>query len=371
MTVAFWGSSLVSAYWNGAATYYRGILRALARRGHTITFFEPDAYDRQKHRDIPDPEWARIVVYDAANEEEVTRHLRWSEACDVVVKASGVGVLDQELEAHVSNFPASVCKVFWDVDAPSTLERIANDPADPFHQALKRFDVVLTYGGGQRVTDEYEARGARECHAIYNALDPDVHHPVEPEARFRGDLAFLGNRLPDREARVDEFFLRAARQVPEKRFLLGGNGWADKPMSGNVTYLGHVYTKDHNALNCSAHAVLNISRDSMARYGFSPATRVFEAAGAAACLITDEWEGIDYFFSPGSELLVARNGDEVAQMLNQLDPLRARAIGEAARRRVLADHTYEGRGGLVEAVLTEQLARVRDATSWQATEMNV
>jgi len=366
VNIAFWGSSLVSAYWNGAATYYRGILRALGRRGHTITFFEPDAYDRQKHRDIPDPEWARIVVYHAGNPEQVNRHLRWCESCDVVVKASGVGVLDEELETRVSGFPASVCKVFWDVDAPSTLERIANDAADPFHQALKQFDLVLTYGGGNRVTDEYRHRGAKECHAIYNALDPDVHHQVEPEQRFRGDLAFLGNRLPDREARVDEFFFRAAEQTPEKRFLLGGNGWADKPMTSNVTYLGHVYTKDHNALNCSAQAVLNISRDSMARYGFSPATRVFEAAGAAACLITDEWEGIDYFFSPGNELLVARNGHEVAEIIKQLDPVRARAIGEAARKRVLADHTYEGRGELVQAVLTEQLARVR-----YSMEMNV
>ena len=366
MNIAFWGSSLVSAYWNGAATYYRGILRALARRGHSVTFFEPDAYDRQKHRDIPDPEWARIVVYDARNDGDVARHFRWSERCDVVVKASGVGVLDEELEARVSRLPASVCKVFWDVDAPTTLERIANNPADPFHQALKRFDVVLTYGGGKRVTDEYQERGAKVCHAIYNGLDPDVHHPVEPEDRFRGDVVFLGNRLPDREARVDEFFFRAAQEAPEERFLLGGNGWADKPMTSNVTYLGHVYTKDHNALNCSAQAVLNISRDSMARYGFSPATRVFEAAGAAACLITDEWEGIEYFFSPGSEIVVAKNGKEVAEIIKQLDPIRARAIGEAALKRVLADHTYEGRGGLVEAVLTEQLSQIR-----HSMEMNV
>ncbi|MFL6416373.1 MAG: glycosyltransferase [Bryobacteraceae bacterium] len=371
MKIAFWGSSLVSAYWNGAATYYRGILRALARRGHTITFFEPDAYDRQKHRDIPDPEWARIVVYDAGNREEVNRHLRWSESCDVVVKASGVGVLDEELEARVSGLPASLCKVFWDVDAPSTLERISNNPADPFYRTLKHFDVVLTYGGGTRVTDEYVSRGAKECHAIYNALDPDVHHPVEPEARFRGDLAFLGNRLPDREARVDEFFFRAARETPEKRFLLGGNGWADKPMTSNVTYLGHVYTKDHNALNCSALAVLNISRDSMARYGFSPATRVFEAAGAAACLITDEWEGIEHFFSPGTEVLVAKSGAEVAGIIKQLDHERARAIGEAARKRVLADHTYEGRGGLVQAVLTEQLSRLRQGTIRQPKELTI
>jgi spore maturation protein CgeB len=356
LKIAFWGSSLVSAYWNGAATYYRGILRALAQSGHIITFFEPDAYDRQKHRDIPDPEWARIVVYNADNQDEVRHHLSSSAACDVVVKASGVGVLDQDLEARVSAMPLSVCKVFWDVDAPATLERLASNPNDPFHRALKRFDLVLTYGGGNRVTDEYKRIGARDCFAIYNAFDPDVHFPVEPEERFACDLSFLGNRLPDREARVEEYFLKAAMLAPSKRFLLGGSGWADKTIPQNVTYIGHVYTKDHNAFNCSALAVLNISRDSMARYGFSPATRVFEAAGAAACLITDNWEGIDSFLQPEKEILIAHDGGEVARILLGLSADRTRSIGEAARQRVLQDHTYRQRGRLVEDVLQNALS---------------
>src|SRR5689334_23612988 len=122
LNIAFFGSSLVSAYWNGAATYYRGIIRALDQLGHSVTFYEPDAYDRQKHRDIPDPEWARIVVYNAQNQNEVNRHLAICENFDVVVKASGVGVRDEFLERRVSAMPASVCKVFWDVDAPATLD---------------------------------------------------------------------------------------------------------------------------------------------------------------------------------------------------------------------------------------------------------
>lgn len=351
MKIAFWGSSLVSAYWNGAATYYRGVLRALAQRGHRITFFEPDAYQRQEHRDIPDPEWARIVVYQAGDAAQVAEHLRWSEECDVVVKASGVGVLDEFLEARVGTIRPDVCKVFWDVDAPATLERMASDSADPFHRVLSRYDLVLTYGGGVRVTDEYRRNGARECCAIYNAFDPDVHYPVPPEERFRGDLSFLGNRLPDREARVEEFFIRAAQDAPAKSFLLGGSGWGDKQIPSNVKYVGHVYTRDHNALNCSAQFVLNISRDSMARYGFSPATRVFEAAGSAACLITDRWEGIEAFLQPEREILIADNGREVADLLGTVSPERACAIGEAARSRVLADHTYERRGRLVEDIL--------------------
>jgi spore maturation protein CgeB len=353
MRIAFWGSSLVSAYWNGAATYYRGVLRALAQLGHKITFFEPDAYNRQQHRDIEDPEWARIVVYDAEDRDKVNRHLAASARFDVAVKASGVGVLDELLEARVAAMPDSVCKVFWDVDAPATLERLGSNRSDPFHAALPRFDLVLTYGGGTRVTEGYRRAGARECFAIYNALDPDVHFPVAPDPRFGCDLSFLGNRLPDREARVDEFFLNAARLAPAQRFLLGGSGWSDKPVPPNVSYLGHVYTADHNAFNCSARAVLNISRDSMARYGFSPATRVFEAAGAAACLITDAWEGIDSFLQPGKEILVAHSGADVARLLQELGAERARSIGEAARQRVLAEHTYEQRGALVESVLRQ------------------
>lgn len=365
MRIGFWGSSLVSAYWNGAATYYRGILRALAALGNQITFFEPDAYDRQKHRDIEDPEWARIVVYDPKDEEQLNRHLAACGHLDVVVKASGVGVLDRFLEARAAAMPPQVCKVFWDVDAPATLERLAADENDPFHSVLPHFDLVLTYGGGERVTNQYRQIGARQCYAIYNALDPDIHHPAPLDARFECDLSFLGNRLPDREARVDEFFLKAAVSSPGKRLLLGGSGWADKPIPPNVRYLGHVYTGDHNALNCSSLAVLNISRESMARYGFSPATRVFEAAGAGACLITDAWEGIDSFLKPGKEVLVAEHGAGVARLLKELDHDRAREIGEAARKRVLADHTYQQRGQLVHALLLEGVA----AGQFAPTEM--
>ncbi|MBV8866455.1 MAG: glycosyltransferase [Acidobacteriaceae bacterium] len=357
MRLAFWGSSLVSAYWNGAATYYRGILRSLANLGFDITFFEPDAYDRQKHRDIADPEWARIVVYDPGDASVFERNLACSSSCDVVVKASGVGVLDEYLEARISQMPESVCKIFWDVDAPATLERLAMSPGDPFHLALRSFDLVLTYGGGKRVTDQYREAGARECFAIYNALDPDVHFPVAPDPAFACDLSFLGNRLPDREMRIEQFFLRAAQLAPQRTFLLGGNGWADKPIPPNVRYVGHVYTADHNALNCSATAVLNVSRESMARYGFSPATRVFEAAGAGACLITDDWAGIDSFLRPGREVLVAHDGYDVAKILQNLDAGQARSIGDAARARVLSEHTYDRRGALVKEILQETISR--------------
>jgi spore maturation protein CgeB len=351
MRIAFFGSSLVSAYWNGAATYYRGLLKALADRGHRITFYEPDAFDRQQHRDMDDPSWAQVVVY-PATEADVGRCLRHAAGADVVVKASGVGVFDALLEEAVLDLRRPGTRVaFWDVDAPATLERVEADLADPFRALVPAYDVVFTYGGGPPVIAAYVALGARACIPIYNALDPSTHYPVPPEDRFRSDLTFIGNRLPDREARVEEFFLKAAERLPRSRFLIGGSGWDSRPMPENVTSLGHVYTRDHNALNCSARAVLNINRDSMARYGFSPPTRVFEAAGAGACLITDAWEGIEAFLAPGEEVLVAANGDEVAKLLDGLGRRKARCIGEMARARILAHHTYARRAALVDSVL--------------------
>lgn len=188
---------------------------------------------------------------------------------------------------------------------------------------------------------------------IYNALDPATHHPVRPDPRFTTDLAFLANRLPDREARVEAFFLDAAARCPERSFLLGGNGWQDKAMPANVRAIGHVGTADHNGFNCSALATLNVARDSMASVGFSPATRVFEAAGAGACLITDAWEGIELFLMPGTEVLVAHDGADVVAHLIGLTPARARAIGDAARRRVLADHTYAKRALILDQLLRD------------------
>jgi spore maturation protein CgeB len=186
---------------------------------------------------------------------------------------------------------------------------------------------------------------------VYNALDPETHYPASPDARFMADLGLLANRLPDREGRIEEFFFRPAARSPKRYFVIGGNGWHQKSMPWNVNCVGHVRTTDHNTFNCSALAVLNVIRNSMARCGYSPPARVFEAAGAGACLITDAFEGIEVFLEPGKEVLVARNGDEVLEHLESLTTARARAIGRAACSRVLAEHTYRHRAMQLEHLL--------------------
>lgn len=361
MKIAFYGSSILSSYWNGAATYYRGLVKSLAGLGHDITFYEPDAYERQNHRDIEPPEWCRVVVYPATLEAVRNVTAQAAEA-DVVVKASGVGVFDEELLllAMAAARPDAL-KVWWDVDAPATLAELEQKSKAPLRQLLPQLDAVLTYGGGDSVVRSYEALGTRFCAPIYNALDPETHHPVPSDPRYRADLSFLGNRLPDREARVESFFLSAAEAAPHLSFLLGGSGWENKSLPPNVRALGHVATSEHNTFNCSPKAVLNINRDSMAARGFSPATRVFEAVGAGGCLITDAWEGIDSFLQPGEEVLVVHDGRELLNCLESLTPERAVEIGAAGRQRLLLEHTYRQRAQQVHEILTRRFRRATAA----------
>jgi spore maturation protein CgeB len=353
MKIFVFGSSITSSYWNGAATYYRGIYKNLRALAHEITFAEPDAYGRQQKRDTGDFSYVNSIVF--KTEGEIPALLQLASESDLVIKHSGVGVFDDLLEERVLECRSDRTRVaFWDVDAPATLERVEKNPSDPFRRLIPEYDAIFTYGGGQPVIEHYTRLGAVECHPIYNGLDPDTHFPVPPDPELKCDLVFVGNRLPDRERRVEDFFLRAAELAPEFSFALGGEGWAGKPMPNKVRWIGHVGTADHNRVNCSARIVLNINRDSMAGVGFSPPTRVFEAAGTGACLITDYWKGIETFFEPGCEILVANNAEEIVRHLRETTAAQARQIGERMRYRALRDHTYSLRAKEFDAILSRQ-----------------
>jgi spore maturation protein CgeB len=356
LNIAFFGSSIVSAYWNGAATYYRGIVKALYKMGHQVTFYEPNIYERQNHRDIEDPEYCKVIVYekDKVNLRALLRKAQ--EEADIIIKTSGVGAFDEFLEEEIPTLKKKEnAVIFWDVDAPATLERMEENKADAFREQVAKYDCILTYGGGKPVIKAYKKFGAKACIPIYNALDTDTHFPVKTKEEYNATLSFLGNRLPDREKRVMDFFMKPAQHLTDKKFILGGSGWNGMTIPENVDYKGHIYTEDHNAFNSSPLAVLNISRNSMATYGFSPATRVFEAAGAASCIITDYWQGIELFFEPDKEILVARNSEEVIEILRLLTPERAKEIGQAAYIKVLNQHTYRHRAKLLNNILLKTL----------------
>jgi spore maturation protein CgeB len=356
--ISFFGSSLVSAHQNYPVGYYRGLVRALSERGHRVTFYEPDDGERLKLRDIPNPHWAKVVVYPATDESALDA-LERAEQSDLIIKCSGVGVCDDLLEAAVLELKKPETLVaFLDVNAPATLDRINADPEDSFRPLIPEYDFILTRGGGAPVVEAYLAAGASECIPIYNALDPNLHFPVPSEKRFEADLGLLNDHIPEREARVKEFFFKPAASLPDCKLLLGGAGWRKESLPSNVECLGVISADEQNAFNCTPRAILNINCGCATRYGFSPPSRVFEAAGAGACLITDKWEGIEFFLEPDREVLVAANGEEVAEQLRRLTPERARQIGQAAHARVIAAHTYSQRAEQLEKVLEAKAGRV-------------
>ncbi|HEY0796253.1 MAG TPA: glycosyltransferase [Acidisarcina sp.] len=363
MKILAFGSSIVSSYWNGAATYYRGCYKYLARLGYDITFAEPDVYGRQQHRDTGDFSYVRSIVYQPG--VDLDQMLSLAAEADIVIKHSGIGADDATLERRILECsPRGMC-FLWDVDAPATLARMSGDVEDTLRQTIPNYDAVLTYGGGPQARSGYLGFGARAYYSIYNALDPDTHHWVSPDPSLECDVAFLGNRLPDREARVEELLFRAAVLAPHQRFLLGGEGWSDKPLPPNVRYIGHVPTAEHNRVNCSAGMVMNINRTSMADFGFSPPTRVFEVAGAGTCMLCDDWPGIGDCFEPDSEIIVIRTAEDVAAALHTHDPEERRSIGAAFQARAMRDHTYAIRAAQADFAFRECLTRRRGMTGPQ------
>jgi spore maturation protein CgeB len=340
MKIAFYGSSLLSSYWNGAATYYRGILRDLAvarLRHHVLRARRLRSAAASRHRSagmgagrssIPRPK------------KGCKRARRGGEA-DIVVKANGVGVFDRELlEGVIAHARPDALRIFWDVDAAATLDEMRADARIRCAPRCPTSTWCSLMAAARRWWTPI-AGSARPCVPVYNALDPSTHFPVPPDPRFACDLAFLGNRLPDREARVEEFFLRPAaalpdRQLPDRRQRLGEQADAgQRPPSRSCLHA------EHNAFNCTPKAVLNVARDSMAHIGFSPATRVFEAAGAAACLITDAWEGIEQFLAPGDRGAGRPRRPGRRRASRRAHPERARGDRRGgAPIRVLAEHTY-------------------------------
>jgi spore maturation protein CgeB len=351
MKLFVFASSLTSSYWNGAATYYRGIYKNLHQLGYEITFAEPDIYQRQQNRDAGEIHYAKVLVYQTPHDLETI--LREARDADLIIKHSGVGADDGLLEAEIlPGRTAGTKAAFWDVDAPATLARVEEDSSDAFRRLIPQYDYLFTYGGGPAVIEHYLRLGARNCIPIYNGVDPETHYPVKADPEMTCDLAFVGHRLPDRERRVEHFFFAAAELAPELSFVLGGEGWGSRTLPKNVRWIGHVRTGDHNRINCSSRMVLNVNRESMADVGFSPPTRVFEAAGAGACVISDAWPGIDQFFQPNREILVAQSSQDVVNFLREVPTEAASAIGKAMRRRTLREHTYALRAHQVHRVLT-------------------
>jgi tRNA (mo5U34)-methyltransferase len=360
LRLVIFGLTVSSSWGNGHATLWRGLWRALARRGHHVVFFERDVPYYAAHRDAVELPGGELVLYPGWDEvlPRARQVLRQADAMIVTSFCPDGAAAARLLEEA----PASALKVFYDLDTPVTLEALRQGHTVPYigDRGLRDFDLVLSYTGGQALLDLRSLLGARRVEPLYGHVDPDVHRPVAPVERYRCDLSYLGTYAADRQAALEELFIAPAQRLPSRRFLVGGAQYPDDfPWTGNLRFVHHMPPPEHPAFFCSSRLTLSVTRRAMADNGYCPSGRLFEAAACGAPLVSDWWEGLASFFAPGQEIVVARTAADTMAALEMSDAQLAR-IATAARGRVLAEHTSEHRAAELLRLLEEARAPERD-----------
>lgn len=350
MKLVVFGLTVSSSWANGHATLWRGLIRALSRRGWQVVFFERDVPYYAGARDLHALEKGELVLYPgwAQVRNLAARHLADADAAMVTSFCpDGVDATDLVLDA-----PRPL-HVFYDLDTPVTLERLGRGQPLSYigPRGLADFDIVLSYTGGGALDALRDRLGARIAVPLYGHVDPDVHRPAAPRHDFAGDLSYIGTYAADRQAALENLLVQPARQRPDLRFVIAGAQYPDGfPWSGNIYFLRHLAPADHPAFYASSRLTLNVTRHAMAEMGWCPSGRLFEAAACGAPVLSDAWPGLEGFFAPGREILLARGTDDAAAALD-LPEAELRRIGAAARERVLDEHTSARRAVEFEALL--------------------
>jgi spore maturation protein CgeB len=350
MKLVVFGLSISSSWGNGHATVWRGLCRALGARGHVVEFFERDVPYYATHRDRTEVPGARLHLY-ADWDSVVPRARAALSGADAAMVTSycpdGLAATDLVLSSPVPR------RVFYDLDTPVTLGRRPAGERVPYvgPRGLRDFDLVLSDTGGRALSELQGRLGARYVVPLYGSVDPDVHRPVARVDRYDAHLSYLGTCSADRQAALQALFIEPARRRPSLRFLMAGSLHpASFPWTANIHFLRHLPPGEHSAFYCSSRLTLNVTRGAMARMGYCPSGRLFEAAACGTPVLSDEWEGLDRFFEPGREILVARTSDEAMDAVS-LPPSALQAVARAARERALAEHTAEHRGRELEVIL--------------------
>jgi spore maturation protein CgeB len=350
MKLVIFGLTISSSWGNGHATLLRGLFRALARRGHQVVFFERDTSYYAEHRDFLEMKGVRLELYSDWTETERVAQEALSDA-DVGMVTSycpdGVAASDLVLSSSAER------RVFYDLDTPITFKRMRH--GEPLSyigpRGLRDFDVALSYTGGSALDELRSKLGARQVATLYGSVDPEVHKPVGVTEHYRSDLSYLGTYAEDRQSTLDELFLEPARRRPDLRFMIGGATYPGGfPWGENIYFVRHLPPQEHSAFYCSSRVTLNVTRSAMAEMGYCPSGRLFEAAACGVPILTDEWEGLQQFFEPGREILMARNADDVIEAI-RLPTHELSNIARAARERVLAEHTADHRAIELENAL--------------------
>lgn len=362
MHIVIFGLTISSSWGNGHATLWRSLVKAMLRRGHTVTFYERSVPYYAQERDLDElPAGGRLRLYGSF--EEIAHEARHEiDSADLALSTSYCP--DGRFAAELILSSSAGIRAFYDLDTPVTLDGLEQGRQVDYLPAkgLGEFDLVLSFTGGRALDELRSKLGARNVLPLYGSVDPDEHRPTTPRAEFRADLSYLGTYAADRQAVLEKLFLGAARLRPEDTFLIGGTQYPeDFPWLPNVAFVRHIPPPMHAEFFSSCRATLNLTRGVMARYGYCPSGRLFEAAACGAPILSDRWDGLDCFFSPGNELLCVETADDVFAALERSDEELQR-IAKLARERTLAEHTGECRVRELESICSSVL----DSTAVQA-----
>lgn len=350
MKIVVFGLTISSSWGNGHATLWRGLCRALARQGHRVVFFEHDQPYYAGSRDLFEVPGGELVLYGDWDgvRPAAERHIAEADVA-IVTSYCPDGIAASE---SVLSGPRALT-VFYDLDTPVTLARLQSGESVGYigPRGLGDFDLVLSYTGGAALDQLAGRLGARRTAPLYGHVDPAVHRPSEPVAHYRADLSYLGTYSADRQDALEAFLVEPARRRPEQRFVIGGAQYPQAfPWSDNIFFVRHLPPTEHPAFFSSSRLTLNVTRRPMAEMGWCPSGRLFEAAACGTALLTDRWDGLESFFQPGSEILAVESGEDTLAALD-LDDGQVRRIAQAARQRVLAEHTSDRRAAELIALL--------------------
>ena len=350
MDITILGLSITSSWGNGHATTYRSLAKALDARGHRVTFLERDVPWYAANRDMPEPSFATTHLYESVPELQA-RHTPTVRDADLVIVGSYVP--DGIAVGEWVTTTACGVTAFYDIDTPVTLAKLGNGGADYVNRdVIRRYDLYLSFTGGPTLDRLEREFGAQRARPLYCSVDPDAYYPDAGAARW--DLGYLGTYSDDRQPALDALMLEPARTLRQRRFVVAGAQYPeDVAWPGNVTHIVHLAPRDHRDFYNAQRYTLNITRADMIRAGWSPSVRLFEAAACGTPIISDYWEGLEAFFEPGEEILIARRGQDTAAYLHEYPEDERVAIGQRARARVQGAHTAAHRARELESYVDD------------------
>ena len=354
LDIVIFGLSITSSWGNGHATTYRALIKALAARGHRVTFLERDVPWYRPHRDLETAPYCRIELYETLKDVP-QRFASLVREADAVVMGSFVP--DGAALGDWITSTANGVTAFYDIDTPVTLKRLESGKADYISPALiPRFNLYLSFTGGPTLQLIEEVYGSPRARALHCSVDPDRHAPIDVPLKW--SLGYIGTYSEDRQPLLERLLIEPARRMPEHNFLIAGAQYpASLRWPSNVQHIEHLTPDRHSEFYCGQRYTLNLTRPDMAAAGFSPSVRLFEAAACGVPVISDSWPGLETFFNPGKEILLAETSEAVRQTLCELSESQRLRIAAAARARVLQGHTAEHRALEFEQFVQEAVSK--------------